>query len=265
VSTQGRLDINRSETFEHLPKAPIAEAVIDIRALAQRKWEETAIRADVEPKLEGYSYQDSQREYRLELKGDAAKPPAQELRDLGWKGLRVRSSDKLHIAQFNRDGFVFSRLEPYADWEHMRDEALRLWVVYREIAKPIEVGRLGLRYINRIRMSPEERDFQRYIDPAPELPRGVGLNLQDFVHQDFLEVPGHHYTVRIVSTIQDLTAEGGVQSFVILDIDVGLQQKSSLEKANLAQHLEEMRWLKNKVFFGSITSEALNEFRGGAE
>ncbi|MCH7551913.1 DNA topoisomerase 4 subunit A [Patescibacteria group bacterium] len=70
--------------------------------------------------------------------------------DIGCIGLKLHSNDNLHIVQFNKGAFIFSRLKPYANWEQFSQEALRLWAIYCELLKPSEVRRIGLRFINRI-------------------------------------------------------------------------------------------------------------------
>ncbi len=263
MSDAGTLHINIGESFERLPRAPIVEAVIDIRARATTDWNEASVRSKLEAKLKEYPLRDSQREAQIEMKVQPGKPPSQEYRDLGWKGLRVCTPDKKNVAQFNRDGFVFSRLQPYEDWQRLRSEALRLWGIFWEIARPVEVGRIGLRFINRIPISPNERNYQDYVSPAPQPPRDVGLVLRSFMHHDVLEVPGHPYVVRVVKTIQDVPGQGGGRCYLIFDIDVLTKEKVGFDGDVPSARLEEMRWLKNKVFFNSITDKALKEFGGG--
>ena len=90
------------------------EAVIDIRARAEAiLGRSRVITSKAEAKLEGYAFLDSQRMIEHQVKMELGKPPEQILRDLGWRGLRFKSEDERHICQFNRDGFVFSRLRPY--------------------------------------------------------------------------------------------------------------------------------------------------------
>src|SRR5213592_3830997 len=120
ITNEIRIDV--AEEFPHLPKAPIVEAVIDIRARSEAAWEEPAVRSQAEEKLEGYAFLDSQRMIEHQVKMEMGKPPEQILRELGWRGLRFKSEDDRHICQFNRDGFVFSRLRPYEDWEQLQSE-----------------------------------------------------------------------------------------------------------------------------------------------
>ena len=85
--------------------------------------------------------------------------------------------------------------------------------------------------------------------------------MHGFVHKDTLAVPGHPYAINLIRTIQQLNGgtDGGVA--LILDIDVFTTQGFDLDNVVLERHLLEMRWLKNKAFFGSITDKALKMFR----
>lgn len=258
------MEINIDEKFEHFPKAPIAEAVIDIRARATEEFEESSVRSQLEANLNGYSYLDSRREFRheLQLEAEGGKPPSQKLRDLGWKGLRFRSTDEKHIAQFNRDGLVFSRLEPYIEWPQLLNEGLMLWTIFKDLAHPAEIPRIGLRFINRIVLPPEELRFESYMQLAPVPPMGMDLPFQGFMHHDTLAVPAHPYAISVVRTIQVPPHSGGQGVALILDIDVFTNQGFELlDDAMLVHRLQEMRWLKNKVFFGSITEKARELFR----
>jgi uncharacterized protein (TIGR04255 family) len=261
MSTLQAVDIKLEEKFENLPHAPIVEAVIEIRARATKSLEETSLRTAIEPKLSGYVFLDSLREFHSEVKLEGGKPPIQKVSDAGWKGVRFRSSDEKHIAQFNRDGFVFSRLEPYLTWEELESEGKRLWNIYKDLAQPVEIQRLGLRFINRIKLPPGELLFEDYIQPAPSSPHGLELPFHGFMHKDTLGVPGHPYAINVIRTIQQLNGgvDGGVA--LILDIDVFTTQGFDLDNTVFQRRLLEMRWLKNKVFFGSITAKALEMFR----
>lgn len=257
------LEIKLDEVFEHFPKAPIVEAVIDIRARATTVFEEASVRAYLDANLKGYVFLDSRREFRheLELQTEGGKPPSQKLHDLGWKGLRFRSTDEKHIAQFNREGFVFSRLEPYDDWDQLSSEGLRIWGIFKELAQPAEIHRLGLRFINRIPLPVGELRFEDYIQPAPASPAGMDLPFHGFMHHETLAVPGHPYAITVIRTIQLPPSSGGPGVALILDIDVFTTEGARLDEAMMIHHMNEMRWLKNKMFHGSVTDKARELFR----
>ena len=140
--------IDLAETFPHLSKAPIVEAVIDIRVVPSVKWDEICLQSDLKQRLPDFPKVEPLREARYQLTIGKQNNPTVE--DLGCVGFKCQSSDNLHIAQFNKEAFVFSRLKPYLDWAQLRQEALRLWAIYFELLKPREVIRIGLRFINCI-------------------------------------------------------------------------------------------------------------------
>ena len=259
--TPAVIDIKTDEIFQILPRAPIVEAVIEIRARATQTLEESSLRAALEPRLAGYDFLDSLREFYGELKIEGGKPPTQKVSELGWMGVRFQSTDGKHIAQFKRDGFVFSRLEPYLTWEQLYGEQQRLWAIFKALAEPAEIQRVGLRYINRIKLPPGELRFEDYMQPAPLAPRDLDLPFHDFTHHDTLAVPDRPYAINVIRTIQPQRDAGDSAIALILDIDVFTTESFDLDEALLGRRLIEMRWLKNKAFFGSITEKALETFR----
>lgn len=256
-----KIIINLAEDFVHLTSAPIVEAVIDIRAHATKPFEEDTVRSFLEEKLAGYNFLDSQREFSHEFKLEGPKPPEQTFKDLGWKGLRFQAADERSIAQFNRDGFIFSRLAPYQDWKSLLDNSIYLWHIFMDMAQPVGINRIGLRYINRIELPQGESIFEQYINPAPEPPKGLALPFYGYMHHDTLAVPGHPYAVNLIRTIQQPQSSGSGGIGLIIDIDVFTVQSFEYDEACIIRTLNEMRWVKNKAFFGSITDKALELFR----
>lgn len=261
MSAPGNVTIDLAEQFPRLPHAPIVEAVIDIRGRAEEPWEESAIQARLKAQLPDYPKVDSHREFRHELKMAPGEEPLRGLLDLGWKGLRLQSVDGLHIAQFNRDGFIFSRLYPYESWEQLIEEGMRLWGIYREIARPSEVQRLGLRFINRILLPSNDVNFEEYLKVPPKLPDGLDLPFYGFLHNETLSVTGHPYAINIIRALQPFQPPDHDRVAVILDNDVYTVEPFGFQQEILERRLVEMRWLKNKAFFGMISDKALGTFQ----
>ena len=255
------MEINLEESFAHLEHAPIVEAVLDLRAQATVSLEEKSFRAKLEETLHGYEYMDSRREYKSELKIEKGILSTPNIEDFGWKGLRFRSKDQKNIVQFNRNGLVFSRLEPYVDWQRFEGEALRLWGIYNQIAKPNEFQRIGLRFINRIKSPSSEVQFEKYFQGKIEPPSGLDLPYQGFMYQDTLNAPDHQLSINIIRTIQQPGSSPDNLLALILDIDVFSTEPSSMDLDSLKLRLNEMRWLKNKAFFGTVTDIVLQSFK----
>jgi uncharacterized protein (TIGR04255 family) len=104
-------------------------------------------------------------------------------------GVRFNSEDSLHAVQFNRNGFVFSRLGRYDCWEQLRDEARKLWEVYLEAAEGPKVVLAGVRYLNKL-FIPTNEEPEEFVRAYPQIPKHIAPT----IYQSFM---------RTVSTIVD--------------------------------------------------------------
>ena len=253
--SSSKVVINTTEEFSRLSRAPIIEAVIEIRVALESAWDEQKIELLFKDKLPDYPIFSSQKEFKQEFQINVSPemPAKQTFSDLGLRGFRFQSEDKYHIVQFNKDAFIFSRLIPYDNWHSFVDEAFRLWQIYSALAKPFEVLRIGLRFINRIPCPIEGFELDKYLRVVPQPPFDLDVPFTAFLHHDTLLIPNYPYNVNVIKTIQPSAKPDENDFGLIIDIDVFTTQKLPTDREILRHHLEEMRWLKNKVFFGSIT------------
>lgn len=260
-----KFQINVSEKFPLLKKAPVVEAVFDIRA-PQIAWEEKLLKGEIIKALPDYPKVESFRNYETKVKlalknnknGDEQEPYVQ---DIGWEGLILRTQDELNIAHFNRGGFTFSRLAPYLSWEHFYTEALRLWAVYVNISKCSDIGRLGLRFINKIITPTENIDMDKYFREGPQPPKGMNIPFIKFLHHNTLLVEEYQYKINIIKTIQHNQGVDKKGLGIIVDVDVFYEQQFKNKKEIVDIKFNEMRYLKNKTFFGTITDKAIEELK----
>ena len=256
------IKIDAGEVFPHLSKAPITEAAIGIRANAQTEWTEEVLRQRLREKLADYPDVHSERAVFQEWKIEPFGEPEQRKPTISWRGLRCSSDDGRQLGQFYRDSFSFNRLYPYTHWQEFCSEAIRLLEIHNEIAQLASVHRIDVRFINRIEVPIYGLDVNKYLTIAPrEITLQNHLPLLGFFHQETLAVPGHPYAVTLTRTIQaPLDAAKGTAG-VILDIDVFTLKAMEFDLGTIADHLQKMRWVKNKIFFASITPTLLSELR----
>lgn len=255
-------EIDLTKEFPHLPSAPIVEAVIQWHARTERAWERDELRAELERRIPRYPYIEDQRQFELAFEaalGDIESPPMVSRRG-GWHGIRVSTADKLCIAQFTRDGLVFSRLKPYDDWRNFEAEARSVWNVFVEVGGPTEIQRLGVRFINRIGSAGVD-NLKDYLREPPSLT--TDFPLSGFLYRSTFDVPGHALGINVVKTIQPSVTVQPDESGLIIDIDVFTSKPLPCEDVVLDDYLPKMQWLKNKVFFDLLTSEAIEEFKRG--
>jgi uncharacterized protein (TIGR04255 family) len=256
MSLRNQLTIDLAEEFERLPSAPIVEAVIHWQAPAGKSLDQATLREELTRRFPNYDCK-RQQGFQAALTGSA--DAVEFTQRTQWEGFRLigQGDASRHVVQFRPNGVVFSRLTPYEHWEPFVAEALRFWQAYREIAEPPIVERLGVRFINQITLGTEGQaaDFLRNV-PAP--PPGIGLSAELFFHQDAFRVSGYAYKINWVRTVQPTP---GDERVLIVDIDVSSEKIDSIECDALHHDLAEMRFLKNKLFFSSMTEQAVEHFR----
>jgi uncharacterized protein (TIGR04255 family) len=241
-------------THPHLPKAPITEALIDLRAELPSGI--TIERLGEFQLLLGGSYPVKRNRYQWQVQFN---PEASPVASGGAQqvGFLFFSDDSRRAVQARLDGFSFSWLKPYADWTALRDDGRRLWREFVRFAGPLRVTRVALRYINRSEL-PQPVVFHEYLNTFPKTGEGIAPSLSGLFMR--LVAPDEAGTVVITEAIDEAGATDTVVP-LILDIDVARTGDFVPEGNELWEVLEDLRNLKNQVFFGSVTPKALELFR----
>ena len=251
------LNIDFNEKFPHLPKAPITEAVIEIRGKASLPWDEKTILEKLKTELPDYPKQKSGRVQQFEVNPE--KEQKVIVRDLGWQGLDITSTDQKYISKFNMNFFSLSRLAPYENWDRFKDEMKRLWNIHYKLAVPLEIQRLGVRFINRIEIPDESVHLRDYFQGFSSGIPAIKLDLNGFLHHDIFTVPNYSYMMNIIKTIQPKTPTNN--RALILDIDVFTQQPIEANDDIIDKKLSDLHWLKNKIFFSIITPQLITQLK----
>ncbi|MGD1216429.1 MAG: TIGR04255 family protein [Terriglobales bacterium] len=240
----------------HLARAPIVEAVIDFRVLARE-----GIAADqmsgLLPKI-GQQYEPPSMMHRVEarfgIERGKALVPTQVEAPLGWV---YQCRSQAAVAQFRVDGFTFSKLEPYTTWEEVFGEARRLWKIYVQVAQPLEVSRLAVRYINRLRL-PAPADLGQYLSAPPVLPEPIPQTVREFLTRVVVDAPERGISAILIQALERPLDPSTVQ--VLLDIDAFRESVFPAEEPSLLQIFEQLRKLKNEIFFASLTERTVEMY-----
>jgi len=171
-------------------------------------------------------------------------------------GFRFDSGDGRQVVQTRLQGFAFSRLAPYQNWELFRDEGRRLWEHYEEIATPETITRMAVRYINRFDFPTPMGEFSEYLRTFPEvssdLPQGVAGYLMR-VQIPYEKVQG----LLILTTALAQPQRDNVVS-IILDLDLFRESEMATSRGTDAQIwdiLESLHSTMNGIFEGCITDK----------
>lgn len=173
--------------------------------------------------------------------------------DVAPLGLVLQTTDDRMLAQFRTDGFTLNRLRPYSSWEELRPAALRLWQLYVRTARPARLVRLALRYINELRLPSGDWEFSEYFSAAPGTPEGAPQQVAAFSSKVTAVEPEKHNAVHIGQTLRHV----GPDPVYMLDIDAFRDGDWEPSDPGAADVLDDLRRLKNVVFFNMLTERAL--------
>ena len=241
----------------HYPNAPITEAIIDLRVKprADLHLEELeAVRAGEED-----AYPRSNKIYQTEgtVTVQEGVPPSATAQHqvLGFK---FTSEGGKSIWQSRLDGFTFSQLAPYANWEPFRDEGRRLWRLFRARSAPVAVERLAVRYVNRIDIPTPSIDLKEYFRTSPEISPDLPQELAGYFMQ--LQLPQSDLVgqVLINQTIVPPPREDVVS--VVLDIDLIRAEDVPNTEEAIWDFFEKLHVRKNEIFEACITDKTRRLF-----
>jgi uncharacterized protein (TIGR04255 family) len=242
----------------HLKRSPITEAVIDLRSRVDSAFDVYRFRTLADQ----VNYPDVKPIHKFEfhLKHEEGKEPENRQVNRGLIGWRFTSADGKQVAQFRKDGFTFSRLAPYTDWDQVFSEASRLYRLYLECAQPEEVSRPAVRYINRLPLPENEvADFGPFLTAPPTFPTDHLVVLTGFLTRIELRDPASEILATIAQTIQSGGDSPGIVP-VILDLDVYELRSFPPESQIILARFDALRRAKNSYFFSSITEKTASLF-----
>lgn len=245
-------------TWERFPKAPIAEALLDIRVTFSSPVELARLESFHDTIRDHYPVKQGRVKWHGEIQ--VAKEEVQQAIRRGPEGFMFRSSDGRSVVQVRQDGFTFNWLKPYQTWEALRDEARRHWDGYRETFRPEAVTRLGLRYINRIELPLPFDDFRVFVKTAPDIANGMPQGVSALFMR--IEIPDpKRGLMAIVTETMEPPVEEGKRLPLIFDIDVVRSVTFEAASPAIWETFEQMREYKNEIFFASVTDRAKEMFR----
>jgi uncharacterized protein (TIGR04255 family) len=252
------------ETLKPIKNPPIVEAVVDVecdfapgQSIIGLEKAATEKFRDRYPTLRKQFIQ----QFRFEF--SAGNPAGTDTSDPNITAFQFLQNDERQLVQLREKGFSFNRLAPYGSLDEYLPEIQRTWDIYRELAAPILVRVVRLRYINRLNLpvngSQLELDLDSYFKAGPRMPDEDHLAFVGFLNQHQLveTATGH----RITTVLSAGNVEGNTLPVIFdntvdarIDADPGDWQ--TLEATILS-----LRDLKNRVFSETLTDKCLSLFQ----
>ncbi len=233
----------------HYENAPLTEALIDIRVRLPDDVSVHSLVAVQSGEKDRYPARSDHIQIVSELRGHGMEQVATATQQ-SLTGFVFTSADERQLFQARLDGFTFNRLHPYEQWESFREEARRLWNLYRAVARPREITRVAVRYINRIDV-PFDIDFREYLRTVPEISPDISQALSGFFMR--LEIPQPDIDGMLILHEALIPPPRPDMGSIALDIDLFRQVDMPVDEDALWAILEQLRERKNAVFEACIT------------
>jgi uncharacterized protein (TIGR04255 family) len=237
----------------HYEKAPITEALIDIRVelSSDLRFEDLhAIGKHVSkdyPQEETRTLGEGMIQFGPALQASAQQKP--------W-GLLFRNEAKNQVLQVRLDGFTFSRLEPYETFEKLRDEARRLWDLYRELMRPKRITRVAVRYINQLNIPGTTVEPEDYFNTYPHVSGKLSPELRNFGPY-LMTLPMHQDDLKGMLVINEaMTPPKSPDTIsIVLDFDLYVENPPIITEQELWSFFDRLRERKNTYFEACITDK----------
>ena len=195
-------------------RPPIVEALIDIQIEPQAGSDILEVDKRLTELLPDYPHKKKTESVKGRFDVDQEPTASVEKSRVGSVFL---STDKKQILQVQLDRFTFSRLAPYRAWEDLKSEANRLWDIFQSVNSSKRIGRVAVRYINRLDFPSGTVEFSDYLKTHPSISTEAPDMASGFFMR--LELPQPDINASVVLILTSVPIPAGPVS-MILDLDV---------------------------------------------
>ncbi len=253
-----------SENSLKLTAAPIVEAVVDIECDMPPKFNLVALEdAAKTAYLDKYPLAQTQFVEEHQIQQRPNKPAKHSLKR-GIQALQFRQQGNKQLIQVRAQGYSFNRLAPYSTLDDYLVEIERTWRLFVELAAPLQIRAVRIRYINRLLLPLKDGklEFTDFLRVSPQLPDESNLTFVGFLNQHSAVETGTGNQANIV-----LAAQLPEKEMLPVIFDIGVNHVENGEIENWPWILEKilsLRSLKNRIFENTLTESCLNQFRQSA-
>lgn len=159
------------------------------------------------------------------------------------------------LIQIGPNTLAVNHLKPYSSWENFKQMIGRALNVYRKVASPQAISRIGLRYINRLEFPGlQSVDIESFLLAAPAVPSVVPQVFSSWMQR--VEIPFEEANGLLALQSSSLREEGQQNVAFLLDLDF-ISLRAELVTLDSA-----MNWVERahdeveKTFEACITDEA---------
>jgi uncharacterized protein (TIGR04255 family) len=191
--------------------------------------------------------------------------PAGPRIDAGLAKMQFLREDESALLQLSPNTLAINHVAVYPGWEKVKAELLEQLDIYREIANPASLKRIGLRYINRIVVDLDHIDVTRHFVTFPGYPKLSEEALLDSLNvQASLRFSSPPVQLNFTLTDRAVSQAGSVSDAktYIFDLDAFAADGEVPELDDVASWLESAHKRLEDFFDASFSDEVHEQLFG---
>jgi uncharacterized protein (TIGR04255 family) len=245
---------------ERLKQPPLVEAICEFRIAEQEAWDWT---------VPGRLYERIQAEFpvRTQVQGmgvrveQNAVQPSVQIVQAGPERIQLKRADGSALVQVGLHLLTINHLKPYPSWEEFLALIRRVLHAYWEVSPNASFERIGLRYVNHIRLEEGKNDIGAYLTVVPALPASLSRPIRSFYHRYELEQQDPSGLLIHQTGAQILPEE---QPVFVLDLDFISDQVNHLqEPTTVTDWLNKVHDCVYTAFVDSLHPDLLHRLKTG--
>ena len=235
-------------------RSPLSEAVCEFRFVPSRDWDWT-IPGLAYSKL-GTAYPEKRQVGSLQISlAPESGVLAQQLSAIDR--IQFLGDGQKSLVQLGPDLLAVNRLAPYSGWPAFAVTIREALAVYVDIANPVSLARVGLRYINRFEIPETSVDMDDYFRAQPRLPAEIPQEFGLFA----MTVDVSYQTAMMRFSLAQIPSESPTLSYVC-DLDFNAAGDDAPSFDGVAAWLTEAHSRVESAFVATFTDKTHREVFG---
>jgi len=244
-----------TDKWPKLDNPPVVLAVMEIRFQLKSDIDVVALKKDDSQLLLKYPNRSDNFKGNINLPTPTAGISTAKIssKQVGYSYLNLEKTHKLVITKEN---LIFAIEGVYPGWPEFKEEGLDVIHNFKHILSDSIITRVSMRFVNRINIQistiPED-----YFNTSISAREGtIEYPIDSYFFKYSTQIPNTKINSNVIQSLEEKSESD--YSFVF-DIDVLCHERNEFSIINFANKLEELREVKNDIFFKNLTKKTLEQ------
>lgn len=232
---------------------PIQEALCEFRFVPGQEWDVTVVGKLHDRVKEQYDGKTTQQDL---VTANFTMPEAGGLPSFAlnrnYGRTQFPSSDGQRLLAVGPDLLSVHGFAPYEGWDALKPRIADALGHYVEVANPTAVGRIGIRYVNRVIVPGDSIELATYFLCSPDEVTGLPERMSSFVQRTEYDYGDQ---VRLLLTFASAPSVNDHEATFLLDVDVIWEASANVGLDDAMGLVEDLRCRERDAFEALITPE----------